>query len=126
MGYPLLDLTRYAQDLHKYLRALEEALIQGTLALGLTAGRRDGLTGVWVEERKLASIGVGARQWISMHGFAINICGPLEGFSAITPCGIQGVTMTSLEREGATLPDVQAAAAHFGPFVWEALEGLKG
>jgi lipoyl(octanoyl) transferase len=62
---------------------------------------REGLTGVWVEDRKLASIGVGVRRWISMHGFGLNVCGSLEGFTHITPCGLAGVRMTSLEAEGA-------------------------
>jgi lipoyl(octanoyl) transferase len=105
------------------LRALEGALIDGCAALGIVAGRREGLTGVWVESRKLASIGVGARHWISQHGFALNICGPLEGFAAITPCGIDGVVMTSLEREGVTM-SVEEAAGHFGVFVAERLRKL--
>ena len=125
VGYPVLNLVRYGQDLHHYLRALEQALIDGCVALGITAGRRDGLTGVWVENRKLASIGVGARHWISQHGFALNVCGGLEGFSAITPCGIDGVVMTSLEREGAALT-VEAAAGHFGPYVVQNLALLRG
>lgn len=120
VGYPVLNLARYGQDLHHYLRALEDALIAGCRALGVPADRCEGLTGVWVESRKLASIGVGARHWISQHGFALNVCGGLEGFEAITPCGIDGVVMTSLEREGVAM-SVAAAAAHFGPFVHLAL-----
>ena len=116
VGYPVLNLARYGSDLHHYLRALEQALIDGCRALGLAADRREGLTGVWVEQRKLASIGVGARHWISQHGFALNVCGGLEGFAAITPCGIDGVVMTSLEREGAVL-SVVAAAQIFGEHV---------
>ncbi len=123
VGYPVLNLVRYGQDLHHYLRALEQSLIDGCLALGVMAGRREGLTGVWVKDRKLASIGVGARHWISQHGFAINIGGTLEGFAAITPCGIDGVVMTSLEREGVSL-SVEEAARHFGPFVLENLRRL--
>lgn len=123
VGYPVLNLVRYGQDLHHYLRALEQSLIDGCHALGVMAGRRDGLTGVWVENRKIASIGVGARHWISQHGFAINIGGALEGFDAITPCGIDGVVMTSLEREGVTM-SVEEAARHFGPFVVENLRSL--
>lgn len=125
VGYPVLNLARYGQDLHQYLRALEQALIDGSRALGIAADRRDGLTGVWVENRKLASIGVGARHWISQHGFAINICGALEGFAAITPCGINGVVMTSLEREGAAGLTVEGAAAHFGPFVTASLRAIR-
>lgn len=118
VGYPILNLAQYGQDLHHYLRALEEALIQGCHALGVAAGRSEGQTGVWAAPgRKLASIGVGARRWISMHGFAINIHGPLEGFNAITPCGIDGVVMTSLEREGVGGLDTAAAANHFAPFL---------
>ena len=123
VGYPVLNLGRYGHDLHHYLRALEQSLIDGCRALGVVAGRRERLTGVWVENRKLASIGVGARHWISQHGFAINIGGAMEGFAAITPCGIDGVVMTSLEREGVTL-SVESAAAHFGPFVVENLRRL--
>lgn len=115
VGYPILDLRSYGQDLHVYLRALEQALIDGCAAAGVPAGRSPGQTGVWAGPRKLASIGVGVRHWISMHGFAINICGPLEGFTAITPCGISGVKMTSLEREGGGIPDVATAAGHFQP-----------
>lgn len=124
VGYPVINLTRYGQDLHHYLRALEQALIDGCQALGVPAGRRDGLTGVWVENRKLASIGVGARHWISQHGFAINICGAMEGFAAIIPCGIDGVVMTSLEREGCTM-NVGDAARHFEPFLMAALRTLR-
>ena len=125
VGYPILNLARYGQDLRHYLRALEQALIDGSGALGVPAGRKEGLTGVWVENRKLASIGVGARHWISQHGFAINICGALEGFDAITPCGIDGVVMTSLEREGVAGISVEKAAQHFAPFVLAGLERLR-
>ena len=100
--------------------------MDGCRALGITAGRRDGLTGVWVETRKLASIGVGARHWISQHGFAINISGALEGFAAITPCGIDGVIMTSLEREGSPAMTVEESAAHFTPFLISSLQDLRG
>lgn len=127
VGYPVLNLARYGQDLHYYLRALEEALIQGCHALGVPADRSGGQTGVWAAPgRKLASIGVGARRWISMHGFAINIHGALEGFNAITPCGIDGVTMTSLEREGAVSLDTEAAARHFSPFLQAQFDVLRG
>lgn len=126
VGYPILNLARYGQDLHHYLRALEEALIQGCHALGVPAQRQPGQTGVWAAPgRKLASIGVGARRWISMHGFALNVGGDLSGFKAITPCGIDGVVMTSLEREGAAPLTVAAAATHFAPYLTEAFATLK-
>lgn len=103
VGYPILDLNPRGRDLHEHLRLLEEALIRSCAAFGVNAGRREGLTGVWVENRKLASIGVGVRKWISMHGFAINITREsLPPFLAITPCGIADVTMTCLESEAGT------------------------
>ena len=93
VGYPILDLTPRGRDLHLHLRLLEDALIRACARFGVTAGRREGMTGVWVENRKLASIGVGVRKWISMHGFAINITrASLPPFLAITPCGLDGVT----------------------------------
>ena len=99
IGYPIIDLTTHGEDLHAYLRRLEDLLITTAAAFGVAATRRPGLTGVWVEDRKLASLGVGVRRWITMHGFALNVCGALDGFSHITPCGIRGVEMTTLERE---------------------------
>ena len=110
VGYPLLDLRERGQDLHKHLRLLEEILVELSRDLGVKATTKEGLTGVWVEDRKLASIGVGVRRWVSLHGFAINVCGPLEGFAHITPCGLKGVRMTSLEAEGAPPITVEEAA----------------
>ncbi|HUF61324.1 MAG TPA: lipoyl(octanoyl) transferase LipB [Verrucomicrobiales bacterium] len=104
VGYPILDLRRYGRDLHVYLRMLEAALIACCAEFGVQAGRREGLTGVWVEDRKIASIGVGVRQWISMHGFALNVDGDLEPFARIVPCGIAGVRMTSLAKEAGLGP----------------------
>lgn len=112
VGYPILDLNPRGKDLHAHLRNLEEALIRACMVFGISAGRRDGLTGVWVENRKLASIGVGVRKWISMHGFAINITNQcLPPFFAITPCGLDGVSMTSLETEAQTTISVAEASA---------------
>jgi len=99
VGYPILDLRVRGQDLHRYLRSLEDVLIALVADYGVEAGRSEGQTGVWIERRKIASIGVGVRRWISMHGFALNVCGDLAPFTAITPCGIAGVEMTSLSRE---------------------------
>jgi len=112
VGYPILDLNPQGRDLHRHLRLLEEALIRVCAGFGVAAGRREGLTGVWVENRKLASIGVGVRKWISMHGFALNITRQcLPPFTAITPCGLDGVTMTCLEAEaGRVVPMADAAA----------------
>jgi lipoyl(octanoyl) transferase len=99
MGYPIIDLRRCGQDLHRYLRWLEQLLIELLVDYGITASRRESLTGVWVGQRKIASIGVGVRHWITMHGFALNVCGDLSPFNYIIPCGINNVAMTSMEKE---------------------------
>lgn len=116
VGYPILDLRERNRDLHAHLRNIEEALILTCRDLGIEAGRRDGLTGVWVENRKLASIGVGVRKWISMHGFAINITAEsLLPFFAITPCGIDGVVMSCVAQEARRPVTVKEFAAAFQP-----------
>ena len=99
IGYPIIDLRRCGQDLHRYLRWLEKLLIKTLAIYEISAKTRPGLTGVWIENRKIASIGVGVRHWITMHGFALNVCGDLAPFDRIIPCGIQNVTMTSIEKE---------------------------
>jgi lipoyl(octanoyl) transferase len=99
MGYPIIDLRRCGQDLHKYLRWLEQLLIDLLAKYDIAAQRRESLTGVWVENRKIASIGVGVRHWITMHGFALNVCGDLSPFDHIVPCGINNVAITSMEME---------------------------
>jgi lipoyl(octanoyl) transferase len=99
IGYPIIDLRQCGQDLHKYLRWLEQMLIDLLAEYGIAASRRESLTGVWVGDRKIASIGVGVRHWITMHGFALNVCGDLSPFAHIVPCGINNVAMTSMEKE---------------------------
>jgi len=99
IGYPIIDLRRCGQDLHKYLRWLEQLLIDLLAQYHIAAQRRKSLTGVWVENRKIASIGVGVRHWITMHGFALNVCGDLSPFDHIVPCGINNVAITSMEKE---------------------------
>ena len=99
MGYPIIDLRRCGQDLHRYLRWIEQLLIEVLADYGIVASRRESLTGVWVENRKIASIGVGVRHWITMHGFALNVHGDLSPFNHIIPCGINEVAMTSIEKE---------------------------
>jgi lipoyl(octanoyl) transferase len=99
IGYPIIDLRRCGQDLHRYLRWLEDLLIKTLAIYEISAKTRPGLTGVWLENRKIASIGVGVRHWITMHGFALNVCGDLAPFDRIIPCGIQNATMTSIEKE---------------------------
>lgn len=99
VGYPILDLSRRGRDLHRYLRGLESVVIEALTLHGVAgAERRAGLTGVWVENRKIASLGVGVRRWVSLHGFAVNVTREsLAPFAAITPCGIAGVEMTCLD-----------------------------
>ncbi len=102
VGYPIVDLTEHRQDLHWYLRGLEQALIDALARLGVAAERKPGYTGVWTRggARKLASIGVHVKQWVTWHGFALNVTTDLSGFERIVPCGIPAVVMTSVEREG--------------------------
>jgi lipoyl(octanoyl) transferase len=111
MGYPIIDLRRCGQDLHKYLRWLEQLLIDLLAEHDIGASRRESLTGVWVGDRKIASIGVGVRHWITMHGFALNVCGDLSPFNEIVPCGINNVAMTSMEKETSAAFSVTAIAA---------------
>ena len=111
MGYPIIDLRRCGHDLHKYLRWVEQSLIDLLAKYGIAAARRESLTGVWVGDRKIASIGVGVRHWITMHGFALNVCGDLSPFNHIVPCGINNVAMTSIERETGTPVSVSCIAA---------------
>ncbi len=88
VGYPILNLRRYQQDLHWYLRQLEEVIIQTLKYYGLQGDRIPGLTGVWVNGAKVAAIGIKVSRWITFHGFALNVCPDLEGFKPIIPCGI--------------------------------------
>ena len=103
VGYPILDLTGHRQDLHWYLRTLEQALVEALAALGIPAERKPGYTGVWTRggrgARKIASIGIHVKQWVTWHGFALNVTTDLSYFDRIVPCGIPGVVMTSVGRE---------------------------
>lgn len=149
VGYPILDLQQQRQDLHWYLRQVEEVLIRALAVYGLTGARREGYTGVWtagkalepsrgaagptrgleaqegvagVPARKIASIGVHAKQWVTWHGFALNVATDLSYFDLIVPCGIPEVEMTSIAREtgiAVSVADaahavVDAVAARFG------------
>jgi lipoate-protein ligase B len=102
VGYPIFHLAQHKQDLHWYLRQLEEALIVALREFGIAAERSAGYTGVWTGGRKIASIGVHAKQWVTWHGFALNVTTDLSPFDLIVPCGIPGVVMTSVERETAS------------------------
>ncbi|MFL5483978.1 MAG: lipoyl(octanoyl) transferase LipB [Gemmatimonadaceae bacterium] len=99
VGYPIIDLKRHRQDLHWYLRKIEEALINTLADYGIPGERNTAFTGVWTRGRKIASIGVHARDWVTWHGFALNVTTDLSYFDLIVPCGIDGVVMTSIARE---------------------------
>lgn len=99
VGYPIIDLKRHRLDLHWYLRKIEEALINALAEYGIPAERNTAYTGVWTRGRKIASIGVHARDWVTWHGFALNVTTDLSFFDLIVPCGIDGVVMTSIARE---------------------------
>ena len=126
VGYPVIDLALFDRDLHSYLRFLEEVLITLLERYKVFGERVEGKTGVWVGGKKIASLGVGVRKWISMHGFAINICGDLTPFHHITPCGLPGVEMTSLEAEGAQGVTVGSCATDVAEIFNELIvSGLK-
>ncbi len=128
VGYPILNLRHYRQDLHWYLRQLEEVLIQVLGVYGLKGDRITGMTGVWLEGRKVAAIGIKVSRWITMHGFALNVCPELSGFERIVPCGIADKPVGSLDQflPGIRVEDVrQLVAAKFATvFGVELLQGL--
>jgi lipoyl(octanoyl) transferase len=114
VGYPIFLLRQHERDLHKYLRDLEEAMIRALGQLGLPAGREPGWTGVWTTAapaRKLASIGVAVKKWVTLHGFALNVSTDLGRFTAINPCGLEASVMTSVSAclgRAVTLDEVAA------------------
>jgi lipoyl(octanoyl) transferase len=100
VGYPIIKLEGAARDVHAYLRRLEDTMIGALGEVRIDAGRRERLTGVWIGERKIASIGVCIRRWVTMHGFALNVTTDLGYFERIVPCGIDGCVMTSIAAQG--------------------------
>ncbi|HXY18709.1 MAG TPA: lipoyl(octanoyl) transferase LipB [Gemmatimonadales bacterium] len=99
VGYPIFDLAAHRKDLHWFLRRMEEALFAALARFGITGERREGYTGAWTGGRKIASIGIHVRQWVTWHGFALNVTDDLSAFDLIVPCGIPGVVMTSVAKE---------------------------
>ncbi|MGE0440046.1 MAG: lipoyl(octanoyl) transferase LipB [Gemmatimonadales bacterium] len=99
VGYPILHLEGHRPDLHWYLRQIEQVLIEALGPFGIPAERNPGLTGVWTRNRKIASIGIHVKRWVTFHGFALNVTTDLSLFDLIVPCGIAGVRMTSIARE---------------------------
>lgn len=99
VGYPILHLSSHREDLHWYLRTLEGALMDALSQLGISGERDSGRTGVWTRGRKIASIGIHVKQWVTLHGFALNVHPDLTWFDLVVPCGLAGVEMTSIARE---------------------------
>jgi len=99
VGYPIFALHEHRKDVHWFLRQIEAALIHTLDSVGIVAERAEGYTGVWTGGRKIASIGIHVKQWVTWHGFALNVTTDLSYFDLIVPCGIQDVVMTSVQRE---------------------------
>ncbi|MBI3962606.1 MAG: lipoyl(octanoyl) transferase LipB [Deinococcus sp.] len=129
VGYPILDLRQYGQDVHRYLRLLEEVLIGVARDYGLAAQRLPGYTGVWVGDGKLAAIGVRISRWVTLHGFALNISPDLGYFRHIVPCGIVGKAVTSLAEVVVPPPSraevLASTIRHFGAVFQCELRGLS-
>lgn len=111
VGYPILDLDHFFTDIHKYLRLLEQTIINTLSDFGLSASRSSGETGVWLDvdtpfARKICAMGVRASRWVTMHGFALNVNTDLSAFEHIVPCGIQGKGITSMARELDSVVDI--------------------
>jgi len=98
VGYPIMDLDRHFTDIHKFLRCLEEVVIRTCAEYGINAGRIEGLTGVWIGEKKICAMGIRCSRWVTMHGFALNVNTDLSYFNHIVPCGIKNKEVTSLRK----------------------------
>jgi lipoyl(octanoyl) transferase len=112
VGYPIIDLKPDRCDVHRYVRDLEEVLIRAVSVFGITAGRIHGLTGIWVDDAKLAAIGVRISRWVTSHGFALNVTTDLSQFNLIVPCGIPDKEVTSMARllgRAVSMAEVEAA-----------------
>jgi lipoate-protein ligase B len=115
VGYPIIDLRDRGRDVHRFLRDLEEVLMRTLRDFSLDAQRRPGLTGVWVGSKKIASIGIAVRRWVSYHGFALNVSVDLRYFRLIRPCGLDGDVMTSMSE----LLERQISLAEVKPILFE-------
>lgn len=128
VGYPIVNLGLRGKDLRRHLRFLEELLIRAAAGFGVTSYRVEGRTGVWTDAGKLASIGVGVRHWVTMHGFALNVCNDLAAFRRIHPCGIEACPVASLESVlGREVPLAEVSAGIAAGFEglldeWQPLE----
>ena len=122
VGYPIVDLRALHSDVHRFLREIEEGIIRCVARWGIRAGRNPGKTGVWVGEEKLASIGLRASHWVTMHGFALNVSTDLAAFGLIVPCGLPGCRMTSMEK----LTGARVDLREVGDAVARELSGIWG
>jgi lipoyl(octanoyl) transferase len=111
VGYPIVRLADFREDLGWYMRTIEEMIIRGIARYGLVGGRRAGMSGVWCNDRKVCAIGVRASRWVTMHGFALNVTTDLDRFSAIVPCGIADYGVTSIAAESGLRPSLEEVAA---------------
>jgi lipoyl(octanoyl) transferase len=122
VGYPIVDLNPDRRDVRRYVRSLEEVMIRIAASYGLSAGRIEGLNGTWLEQRKLGAVGVRIRQWITMHGFALNVTTDLSAFDVIVPCGIRDKQVTSLAREIGREPPMAEVVARAGELLAETFD----
>jgi len=110
VGYPLINLARRGRDLHRWMRFLEELLLDTLQAFGVSGQRRKGATGVWTERGKIGFLGVGVRRWVTMHGFSLNVCPDIKAFCKINPCGFVDLPITTMAMESlipVTVSDVR-------------------
>ena len=122
VGYPIFDLNPHRRDVHRYVRDIEQALIDAVATFGISAGRIEGLTGIWVGNEKLAAIGVRISRWITSHGFALNVATNLSHFDLIVPCGIQDKGVTSMDRllgRTVQMREVETAVEQAFRAIWE-------
>jgi lipoyl(octanoyl) transferase len=112
VAYPIVRLDEHERDLHRFMRALEAGIMATLARHGIEAGRSDGNTGVWVDGRKIASIGIACRRWVTFHGLALNVSTDLSYFHRINPCGFEARVMTSMARELGRAVDMAEIKAH--------------
>jgi lipoate-protein ligase B len=124
VGYPIIRLGDFREDLGWYMRSLEELIIRAIAGYGIEGGRKEGMSGVWVGERKICAIGVRASRWTTMHGFALNVSTDLARFDAIVPCGITSYGVTSILEERGLEPGVQEVAERVAA-AWDGVFGAE-
>lgn len=124
VGYPVVSLAHW-RDLHGYLRLLEQTLINAVGCLGLAAARRQGKTGIWLGDRKIAAIGVAVKRWVTYHGFALNVNNDLEPFNGIVPCGISDGSVTSMSRELGITVDLDEVKSILAVEFWKLFSETK-